>query len=254
MERISPFDMFVDPDARHPKEMRWIAQRTWRPSPTSRSTSGTRPPTARRSVPSPGPLSEEAPTATPATTSPTTGSQYAEIIEFYDIKRKRCRTFALDSTADGGNDPAGFLIKPKKMPYAIGHPFVMLRNFEVPDHFYPIGDVEQIESLQLELNETRTQMLNYRKKFAASGSTRRTPSTATASRRSKSDVDNVMIPVIGDGDPAKAIAPVPTVITPPEFFDQSTMITNDIDRVSGVSATTSVERRPPSSGPPPRPP
>ena len=30
VERISIFDMFVDPDARHPKEMRWIAQRTWR--------------------------------------------------------------------------------------------------------------------------------------------------------------------------------------------------------------------------------
>ena len=28
VERISVFDMFVDPDARHPKEMRWIAQRT----------------------------------------------------------------------------------------------------------------------------------------------------------------------------------------------------------------------------------
>ena len=31
LERISPFDMFVDPDARHPKEMCWIAQRIWRP-------------------------------------------------------------------------------------------------------------------------------------------------------------------------------------------------------------------------------
>jgi hypothetical protein len=31
VERISLFDMYVDPDARHPKEMCWIAQRTWRP-------------------------------------------------------------------------------------------------------------------------------------------------------------------------------------------------------------------------------
>ena len=30
LERISVFDMFVDPDCRHPKEMRWVAQRTWR--------------------------------------------------------------------------------------------------------------------------------------------------------------------------------------------------------------------------------
>ena len=51
------------------------------------------------------------------------------------------------------------------MPYAMGHPFEMLRNYEVSDHFYPLGDVCQIESLQLELNQTRTQMMNHRKRF-----------------------------------------------------------------------------------------
>jgi hypothetical protein len=40
---------------------------------------------------------------------------------------------------------------------------------------------------------------------------------------------------MGDGDPSSAIAPVPAQITPPEFFDQSAMISNDLDRVSGVS-------------------
>ena len=30
-------------------------------------------------------------------------------------------------------------------------------------------------------------------------------------------------------------APLPAVITPTEFYDQSAMISNDIDRVSGVS-------------------
>ena len=66
--------------------------------------------------------------------------------------------------ADGATD--GFLITPTKMPYAFGHPFLMLRNYEVPDDFYPMGELEQIEPLQLELNETRTQMLNHRKRYA----------------------------------------------------------------------------------------
>jgi hypothetical protein len=89
---------------------------------------------------------------------------YAEIIEFYDIKRKRWGR-SPPIARRRGRRRLGFLIKPVEIPYATGHPFVMLRNYEVPDHFYPIGDVAQIESLQLELNETRTQMLNYRKKF-----------------------------------------------------------------------------------------
>ena len=41
----------------------------------------------------------------------------------------------------------------------------MVRNHEVTDEFYPIGELEMIETLQHELNETRTQMMNHRKRF-----------------------------------------------------------------------------------------
>ena len=49
----------------------------------------------------------------------------------------------MPTTGDSGE--GAFLIKPKPMPYATGHPFVMLRNYEVSDQFYPFGDVAQLE-------------------------------------------------------------------------------------------------------------
>ena len=248
IERLSPFDMYVDPDARHPKEMRWVAQRTWRAvadvhvdsrySATSRK---------RVSGSSWSRWDADDKDARGSDEKPDKGAvSYVEVIEFYDIKRNKVCTFATQgdgtSKADGG-----FLIKPEKMPYAFGHPFVMLRNYEVPDHFYPLGDVCQIESLQLELNETRNQMLNYRKKFRRAWVYAEDRFNQNGIKALESDVDNVMIPVIGDMDPASAIAPVPAAITPPEFFDQSAMITNDLDRVSGVSdyqrgAQTAIKR------------
>ena len=236
LERISPFDMFVDPDARRPEEMRWIAQRTWRAvadvhvddrySATARKrvsgSSWSRWDNDDRDARSSGEKADKG------------AVTYVEVIEFYDIKRKKIATFA--TQADGAeSNGGGFLIKPKPMPYAFGHPFVMLRNYEVPDHFYPLGDVGQIESLQLELNETRNQMLNYRKKFRRAWVYASDRFTQQGIAALESDVDNVMIPVEGDMDPGSAIAPVPAAITPPEFFDQSAMITNDLDRVSGVS-------------------
>ena len=236
VERISPFDMYVDPDARHPKEIRWIAQRTWRAvedvrcderySATQRmKVSGSNTSRWERNDKGDGRQSE---------TKPDVGAtKYAEIIEYYDLKANTVGTFCAD-TGDG-DEGGGWLIKPEKIPYAFGHPFVMLRNFEVPDHFYPIGDVQQIESLQLELNETRTQMLNYRKKFRRAWLYDKNRFDRDGIQALESDEDNVMIPVMGDENPANAIAPVPTVITPPEFFDQSAMIMNDIDQVSGVS-------------------
>lgn len=253
MERISPFDMFVDPDCRHPKEMRWVAQRTWRPvqdvkvdsrySATNRKrvsgSSWSRWDGDANSSRGDGRDSQEKPDQGSTT--------YAEIIEFYDIKRNKVATFSAQTLGKENATQSGFLIKPETMPYAFGHPFVMLRNYEVPDHFYPMGDVQQIESLQLELNETRNQMLNYRKKFRRAWLYSRDLFDREGVQALESDEDNVMIPVMGDGNPAAAITPVPPSITPPEFFDQSAMISNDIDRVSGVSdyqrgAQTAIKR------------
>lgn len=256
LERISPFDMFVDPDARHPKEMRWIAQRVWRPVADVRVDSRYSP-TNRQKVSSKSWSRWETQdgdgraggSGSLINDKPDRGSiGYVEIIEFYDIKRNRVSTFAFDGDESDEDPKGGFLIKPEQMPYAMGHPFVMLRNYEVPDHFYPIGDVAQIESLQLELNETRNQMLNFRKKYRRAYLYQKDAFDREGIAALQSEDDNVMIPVADpSADLAKAVRAMPIEITPPEFFNQSGMITNDMDRVSGVSdyqrgATSEIRR------------
>jgi hypothetical protein len=130
----------------------------------------------------------------------------------------------------------GFLIKPKPMPYAMGQPFLMMRNYEVADNFYPLGDVCQIESLQLELNQTRSQMMNHRKRFSRKWIYDKDAFDRDGEEALTSDIDNTMIPVMNmNGSLNDVIIPMPAVITPSEFYDQSSLITNDIDRVSGVS-------------------
>lgn len=236
IERISPFDMFVDPDARHPKEMRWIAQRTWRAlqdvqvderySATNRK---------RATARSWSRWDSDDGDAREGWNKPDKGAiQFCEVVEFYDIKRGKVSTFV--SSGGDGDSGDGFLIKPQEMPYANGQPFTMLRNYEVPDHFYPLGDLEQIESLQLELNETRNQMMNHRKKFSRKWVYDKDAFDAQGIAALESDIDNVMVPANGaSGDPGKLVAAIPTVITPPEFYNQSDLISNDLDRVSGIS-------------------
>ena len=235
VERISPFDMYVDPDARHPKEMRWIAQRTWR-AVRDVHVDERYSATARRRVQTRSWSKWDAEDGRDSEDRATQGSVgYCEIIEFYDIKRNRVSTFAMDGTGSDEFPAEGFLIKPKEIPYATGQPFVMLRNFEVPDHFYPIGDLEQIESLQLELNETRNQMMNHRKRFARKWLYDKDAFDNEGIAALEADIDNTMVPVLTQQDPARAVAPMPAAITPSEFYDQSGLISSDMDRVSGVS-------------------
>jgi hypothetical protein len=152
---------------------------------------------------------------------------YAEIWEFYDISSNSMSVFC------EGSDM--FLVKPMKMPYSFGQPFVMIRNYDVPDHFYPIGDLESIEPLQLELNETRSQMMNHRKKFSRKYLYRESAFDQMGRTALESDEDNVMVPVSSDEALGGVVTAFPAVINPPEFYNQSNMIIGDIDRISGVS-------------------
>ena len=200
LERISPFDMFVDPDARHPKEMCWIAQRIWRPvqdvNVDSRYLPGPRKKVSAKSWSRWSTDDGDARDDASAEKGP---KSFAEIIEFYDIKRQT--VVHVQPRLRCHRRRAGFLIKPKPIPYATGHPFEMLRNYEVADHFYPIGDVASIESLQLELNQTRTQMMNHRKRFQRKWLYERDAFDRDGVAALESDVDNTMIPVMSDGDP-----------------------------------------------------
>jgi hypothetical protein len=242
IERISVFDIFVDPDARHPKEMCWIAQRIWRPR-QDVNVDSRYSPTARKRVSSKSwsRWSNTQGDGDARDGKPDKGAKdFCEVIEFYDIKRRQVATFAMDSedttSPETPSSSVGFLIKPKPMPYAMGQPFLMMRNYEVADNFYPLGDVCQIESLQLELNQTRSQMMNHRKRFSRKWIYDKDAFDRDGEEALTSDIDNTMIPVMNmNGSLNDVIIPMPAVITPSEFYDQSSLITNDIDRVSGVS-------------------
>jgi hypothetical protein len=228
-ERISPFDIYVDPDARSLKEARWIAQRVRRPISDVRVDSR---------------YQKKYRELVAATTrSRWTGDQdgadqdqrpdsaaigYCDVIEFYDLRRKTVQTFEVEAED-------GFLIPPKQMPYAFGHPFVMLRNYNVPDHFYPMGELEAIEILQHELNETRSQMLQHRKRFSRKWIYNVDAFDEEGLKALESDEDNTMVPAQPDGPLEGVVVPMPSIGTPPDFYNQSDLIQSDIDRISGVS-------------------
>jgi hypothetical protein len=235
-ERVSPMDVFVDSDATSMSDLRWIAQRVRRPIADVKSDKRYNK-TAREAV---GIMAVNRYADDPSRRKVyDKDSGYAEIWEYYDITTKTMSVFA-----EGGDT---FLVKPTRMPYSFGHPFVMLRNYDIPDAFYPIGELEAIEPLQKELNETRTQMMNHRKRFARKYLYKESAFDQMGRTALESEQDNIMVPVISDEPLSNVVAPLPVTITPPEFYNQSNMIISDIDRISGLSefmrgASTEIRR------------
>lgn len=225
VERISPFDVFVDADATSISDMRWIAQRIRRPIIDVKKDKRYNAQARREAAPSH--YTKWGQDGSMPRRSEKAEDGYVEIWEFYDIDRGTISIFC-----DGSDK---FLVNPTEIPFAFGHPFVMLRNYEIPEHFYPMGELEAIEPLQMELNETRTQMMNHRKRFSRKWLYKESAFDAEGRSALESDEDNVLVPVISEEGLGGVVAPMPAVVSPPEFYNQSSLITNDIDRISGIS-------------------
>lgn len=225
VERISPFDVYVDPDGTSMDDIKWIAQRIKRPLADVRNDK--RYNSNARAEVQPTQYSKYGLDGQQLKQSYTKEDSFVEVWEFYDIPKGTMCIFA------EGSDK--FLVQPTKIPFAFGHPFVMLRNYEVPEHFYPLGELEAIEGLQHELNETRTQMMNHRKRFSRKWLYKESAFDPDGRAMLESDEDNVLVPVVGDEPLGGVITPMPAVINPPEFYNQSSLIAGDMDRVSGVS-------------------
>jgi hypothetical protein len=224
VERVSPFNVYVNPEATNMQDLRWIAQRIKRPL-TDVQNDKRYNRTARMDA-TPSSWSKWGDTEDRPRMEYNKHDAFVDVWEYYDISRNTMSVFC-----DGGD---GFLVNPRRIPYAFGHPFVMMRNYDVPENFYPIGELEAIEPLQLELNETRTQMMNHRKRFARKWLYKESAFDTDGRNALESDEDNVMVPVMGDENLGGVVVPMPAVINPPDMYNVSNMILGDIDRISGV--------------------
>ena len=231
LERVDPFEMFIDTDASTMEDARWIAQRTRRTLKDAKADK--RYDAAARKELSPSGYQKYGTQGTgymSAQSSQNSNPEYAycDIYEYYNIDTGEMSVFS-----DSGGDK--FLIKPTQMPYVFGHPFFMLRNYDIPGKFYPMGELEAIEPLQYELNETRTQMMLHRKRYSRKWLFQESAFDDDGRQALASDEDNVIVPVKSGESLANVVVPMPALINPPEFYNQSSLIQNDIDRVSGIS-------------------
>jgi len=229
VERISPFDVFVDPEATTLNDARWVCQRIIRPLEDVRRDERYKP-SARAKVQADMDTDhireEQRSYLKHGNNDP--DDQRVTIWEWHDIKND---TFAV--YAEGGTE---FLVDPKKSPYDFGHPFVMVRNYDVPDYFYPMGDLEAIEPLIDELNKTRSISIGVRKKFARKYLYQPEAFNSTGRQALESDVDNTFVPVANPSIPlSETVIALPSTPVPPELFEHSETVEKDIGDVSGVS-------------------
>lgn len=223
-ERVSPFDIFVDPEATSMSDVKWICQRIEKPIEDVKADKRYKS-SARRTIQATNQINPK--WTDDGNRKHGDDIKRVSIFEFYDLTKGWLCVFA-----ESGDD---FLVDPMPMPYESGHPFVMLRNYDVPDQFYPMGDLEALEPLQDELNKTRSMTMNHRKRYTPKWLYREDAFDATGRAALEDQTANRMVPVSDPNIPlTDAVAPMPVTSLPPEFYQHSEQIEADIEQVSGV--------------------
>lgn len=227
VERVSPFDIYVDPDSTRFKTARWIAQRMYVPIEVARENEDWNK-KARKKL-KPTAMSEAKRDQKTEFDGETRGkeAEFVVVWEYYDLIEKEMCVFA-----EGCDE---FLVEPDESPLPFAHPFVFALNYIVPEKLYPLGDVESMVPLQMEMALTRTQMINDRKRFRRMYMYKPDEIGPDGLEALMSADDNAMIPVDYDGPLTDVIAPVTTTALPPEFYNQTAMIMDDVNFTTGVN-------------------
>jgi hypothetical protein len=224
--RISVHDIYVNPEAKTMDDLRWIAQRIL--TRKDMLSEDKRYSATARNEASPGFVEVDGTEAIRDVETRYEASEWVVVWEFYDIEKKEMSTF-VDSSDK-------FLLAPRAIPYAYGHPYQMLRNYDVPDEFYPKGDLEEIEDFVLEVSLTRSQMMQWRTKYASKYLVRDGAIDAADISKLTSRKDGQIIPVKDDNvDLGDVVRPVPINTLDSKLFDWSAQINRDVNEVSGVS-------------------
>ena len=224
--RVSPFDMIVDPDAKRLEDARWIAQRSFIPVEVAKKNEDWSPSVRRKLVAKV--MSEERDTVgVGEVKEEVREAGFVVVYEWYDLISGEYCVFS-----DSGD---GFLKKPEKSPFPSGHPFVWAENYEVPERLYPLGDLEAIYGLQLELGIARSALASDRQRGKRINMFRAGEIGPDGLDDLESGIDNVMIEVLGDRPFSEVFAPMTSQGLHPEWYNQSEMIISDINMVSAVS-------------------
>ena len=230
VERVSTFDMYVDPEATSLQDAKWIAQRIIMSLEEAKAEESYSP-AARGRLEADAAMNprwrDKGAEGQSREGKYDDGIKRVTIWEFYDLRHGKMCVFA-----DKGET---FLVDPTDLPYPYGMPYRMLRNYDVPDQFYPLGDLEMIEPIQRELNETRSAMMNHRKRYQRKYVANRQALDEEAIAALESDVDNAIVYVDDNTPLGEVVAPLPISSIDPQMYNYSQTILSDMDLVSGVS-------------------
>ncbi len=220
INRINPWDIWIDPFSDGISNARWVAQRLTLPrqqvidddrySYTEKDAIGGAD-SMNNSAEDDMRLDDTAP------------EEWVTMFEFWDLRERYMITYLLGAS---------------KMVRFVEHatcPIVQMPNYRINNSPYHMGELEQIASLQEELNKTRSQMITHRRRNVAKWMVKEHLLTPEAEQAMRSSKVNDIISIASNEPFENIISPVHAIPLSADSYQIDAQIRTDINEVSGVN-------------------
>lgn len=151
------------------------------------------------------------------------GSEFAMVYEFYDLVKNVMLVFS------SGENPL------QVVEDIGGIPIVQLGNYKIPNSPYHMGELEQIRSLQIELNKTRSHLITHRRRNAAKIFAKRNALKQDAIDALQSAVINDVAFVDGDQPLEQLVRAVDLPNLSADVYNVGNLMQEDIYEITGVN-------------------
>ncbi len=220
VERVNPWDIWIDPFSDGISNARWVCQRVILPKQqlidddrfaVTKKDFGGSLDDRNMSAEDRQRLDDSQP------------EEWITLYEFYDLRENWMMTFLTGGT---------------KIVRFIEHgqcPIIQMSNYRVTNSPYHMGELEQMASLQNELNKTRSQMITHRRRNVAKWMVRSNLLTEEAEQAIRSSKVNDIIAIESNEPFSNILAPIHATPLSADSYAIDDQIRNDINEVTGVN-------------------
>ena len=227
VQRIDPWDVWIDPSANGLHDARWVCQRlrmTRQELEDSRAYFNTHEENVAYGV---GSLmvddDRKEVEEREVQQEIFDGSEWADVYEFYDLVHNRMIAFSQGELPVRWVDDIG------------GAPIIQMGNYRIPQSPYHMGELEQLWQLQAELNKTRSHLITHRRRQAAKVFAKRGAlgDDAVSALQSPTVMDVAFVD--GDQPLDQLVKEVELPNLAADIYNVSELMQSDIYEISGVN-------------------
>lgn len=223
IERLNPWDVWVDPHSDGIYNAKWVCQRIY--IPVSELVADERYKVFNKSEIMGSGFSTQGFEYDRSSSGTDEGKGYVELYEFYDRVNKWMIVFSL-------SDQQTLF----RYIEQIECPIRQLSNYRIPNSPYHMGEMEQIAGLQSELNKTRSQMVTHRRRNVLKWMVKENALDEAGLAALRSGKINDIIPIKMANVPfSEVLAPVDIRPLAADTYNVSEIIRNDVNEVTGVN-------------------